>query len=292
MDGFLNILKPPGMTSSDAVLFVRKRLPRGTKVGHGGTLDPEAAGVLPVCVGKAARLFDYIIDKEKEYIAELALGMVTDTQDATGAVIKRRAVEVGEKEIAAALPELIGEIQQIPPMYSAIKRDGKRLYAMARKGEIIELEPRTVRVHRMDYLRPSGENRHMIRVVCGKGVYIRTLMHDIGAKLQCGAHMSFLLRSKAGIFSVEEGVTLEQLDRAGEIGDWLCPLDAPLKHLPMVTVAEEHRDALKNGNPIRPGWTAQNVSPGETVRVYCSGAFAGIGSAEENGLIRFRAMLL
>lgn len=292
MNGFLNVLKPPGMTSSDAVLFVRKRLPRGTKVGHGGTLDPEAAGVLPICVGKAARLFDYIIDKEKEYIAELMLGIETDTQDATGAVIAQRPVTAGENEIRLVLPELIGEIEQVPPMYSAIKRDGKRLYELARMGDAIELEPRKVQVYGMDYLCPSGENRHMIRVRCGKGVYVRTLMYDIGRMLHCGAHMSFLLRSAAGIFAVDEAVTLDAIGDAEDISEMLYPLDAPLKHLPAVYLPDKHLAAIGNGNPVRRQWYDDAVPAAVPVRVYCAGVFAGIGSADEEGLIRFKAMLM
>ena len=142
MNGFLNINKPAGRTSSDAVVFVRKRLPRGTAVGHGGTLDPEARGVLPVCVGQATRLFDYIIDKQKTYVARLKLGIETDTQDATGQVVRELPVHAGEAEVRAALPDFVGEIELVPPMYSALKRDGQRLYKLARRGEAVSLEPR------------------------------------------------------------------------------------------------------------------------------------------------------
>ena len=137
MNGFLIANKPTGITSSNLVVFVRKRLPRGTAIGHGGTLDPEASGVLPLCIGSATRLFDYIIDKKKTYVAEVQLGAITDTQDATGSVIETRAVHVTEDELRAVLGEFVGEIEQIPPMYSAIKRGGKRLYQLARKGETI-----------------------------------------------------------------------------------------------------------------------------------------------------------
>ena len=152
MNGFLNVYKPTGRTSSDLVVFVRKRLPRGTAVGHGGTLDPEASGVLPVCVGSATRLFDYIIDKQKTYVARLKLGVETDTQDATGQVVADRPVTVGEAEVRAALPRFIGEIEQVPPMYSAIKRDGQRLYKLARRGETVALAPRPCRVDDIRYL--------------------------------------------------------------------------------------------------------------------------------------------
>ena len=146
MNGFLIANKPTGITSSNLVVFVRKRLPRGTAIGHGGTLDPEASGVLPLCIGSATRLFDYIIDKKKTYVAEVQLGAITDTQDATGSVIETRAVHTTEDELRGVLKEFVGEIEQIPPMYSAIKRGGRRLYQLARKGETIEVEPRKCRV--------------------------------------------------------------------------------------------------------------------------------------------------
>ena len=180
MNGFLIANKPTGVTSSDIVVFVRRRLPRGTAIGHGGTLDPEASGVLPLCIGKATRLFDYIIDKKKTYVAEIRLGETTDTQDATGQVVETREVLVGESELRAVLGRFVGTIEQIPPMYSAIKRDGKRLYQLARKGETIEVKPRKCRVDGIRYLGRSAEHTYRIEVECGKGVYIRTLCHDIG----------------------------------------------------------------------------------------------------------------
>ena len=164
MDGFLNILKPPGMSSGDMVFQARRLLPRGTRVGHGGTLDPDAAGVLPVCVGRAARLFDYIIDKQKTYIAELRLGVVTDTQDASGTVLERRdASTVTEADVRAVLPRFTGTISQIPPMYSALKRGGQKLCDLARRGESLELEPRPVTIHAIEYIGRRDETAHLLR---------------------------------------------------------------------------------------------------------------------------------
>ncbi|MEG2388096.1 MAG: tRNA pseudouridine(55) synthase TruB [Clostridia bacterium] len=289
MDGFLNLLKPPGMTSSDAVLAVRKMLPRGVKVGHGGTLDPDAAGVLPICVGAGARLFDYIIDKEKEYICELTLGIATDTQDATGLIVEKRPVEVRKEALLALLPGFVGAIDQVPPAYSAIKRDGQRMYALARKGAAPTIEARRVVVNSLDYLSTSGYNRYMLRVVCRKGVYIRTLMHDLGQLLGCGGHMSFLLRSCAGVFTLEDAATLEQMRDAGEMEKLLYPLDAPLGYLPEVRLNEAQRHAVKNGNPIK---HEGGLNPGTFVRVYLGEQFAGIGEADGEDRIRFKAMLL
>ena len=207
-DGFLNLLKPPGMTSSDAVVMVRKAFPRGTKVGHMGTLDPEACGILTVGVGTATRLFDYVSDKEKTYRAEVCIGAATDTQDATGTVIERGR-SVTEEEFLSVLPEFIGDIEQVPSMYSAIKVDGKKLYEAARAGQTVEVPKRVIRIDGIDYIARTGEDRFLIDVHCGRGTYIRTLCHDIGKKLGTCAHMSFLLRSKSGMFDLSTAVTPE-----------------------------------------------------------------------------------
>lgn len=293
-NGFVNVLKPTGMTSSDAVVMVRRMLPKGTAVGHGGTLDPDASGVLPVCVGKATRLFDYIIDKQKIYIAELTLGVETDTQDQTGRVVRRCPVAVGEAEIREALPNLIGDIQQIPPMFSAIKRDGKRMYDLARKGQTVELEPRPVHVDDLQYLSQVGENCHRIAVYCRKGVYVRTLMHDLGNLLGCGGHMSFLMRARAGVFDQSEAYTVEELLAAGENGtlqEKLVPMDAPIQHLPMLEIPENRRKTVLNGLG-QPAWLFHQDIPQNTpLRLYMGGEFAGIGKFDGKE-VTFQAMLL
>ena len=294
MNGFLNVYKPTGRTSSDVVVFVRKRLPRGTAVGHGGTLDPEASGVLPVCVGSATRLFDYIIDKRKVYVARLKLGVETDTQDATGQVIAQHTVDAGEAEIRAVLPRFTGNILQVPPMYSALKRDGKRLYQLARKGESVALEPRPCQVDAIEYSCHEGGDVHVLRITCGKGVYIRTLCHDIGRALGCGAHMQSLERVAAGIFDIESALTPAQVDAlatAGRLQEALVPLDAPLAHLPLVRVGDRCRHAVLNGNPLRSAWLSQPAPQVEAVRVYLNDEFAGIGAPQPNGDVKFRAML-
>ena len=290
MDGVLNILKPPGMSSGDMVFQVRRLLPRGTRVGHGGTLDPDAAGVLPVCVGRAARLFDYIIDKQKTYIAELRLGVVTDTQDASGAVLERHdASAVTEDDVRAVLPRFTGTISQIPPMYSALKRGGQKLCDLARKGESLELEPRPVTIHAIEYIARRDETAHLLRVTCGKGTYIRTLCHDIGAALGVGGHMAFLLRGAAGCFDVQSATTLEELKAAageGRLETLLYPLDAPLEHVRAVRLGEPWTKSVINGVPVRV--PDETFAPDEIVRVYLNETFVGIGQADESGLIRFR----
>jgi len=289
MDGFINLLKPPGMTSSDAVVKVRRLLPRGTRVGHGGTLDPDAAGVLPVCVGRGTRLFDYLIDKRKTYVAEGCLGIETDTQDATGQVVARAEVQAGEAEIRAAMARLTGDILQVPPMYSAVKRDGRRMYELARKGEAVALAPRPARVDAFEYLRATGPNRFLARIECGKGVYVRTLLHDLGRMLGCGAHMAFLLRTRAGAFDIEAAVTLEEL--AADVPGALLPLDAPVMHLPEVRVNPACGRRFLNGNPVSVCDLDRVPPPGEPLRVYLDGALAAVGQAGDDGWLRVRAML-
>ncbi len=293
MDGFINVNKPLGRTSSDVVVFVRKRLPRGVRVGHGGTLDPEASGVLPVCVGGAARLFDYIIDKEKTYVATLKLGQVTTTQDATGEIVEEKEVTATAEDIEKVLPSLIGEIEQIPPMYSALKKDGKRLYQLARKGEVVEIEARKCTVHGIELLDDLGDNRYTLRIRCGKGVYIRTLCHDIGAALGCGGHMATLERVQAGAFRIEDALTLEEIDelyKAGKLEEALCEMDFPLQHVPRVDTGIKSLHAVLNGNPLREKWLTAPAPEGP-VRVYMDGKFCGIGEKDSEGLVRFRAML-
>ena len=280
MNGFLNVYKPTGRTSSDVVVFVRKRLERGTAVGHGGTLDPEASGVLPVCVGAATRLFDYIIDKQKTYVARIKLGVETET--------------VGEAELRAALPGFVGEIEQVPPMYSAIKRDGRRLYQLARKGQTVAVEPRRCRVDGIEFMGGEGNDTYLLRITCGKGVYIRTLCHDIGRALGCGAHMQTLERVAAGIFKIEDALTPAQIDALagqGRLEEALIPLDAPLSHLPEVRVGERCRHAVLNGNPLRASWLDAPAPDVPAVRVYLNDEFAGIGAPQADGGVKFRAML-
>ena len=293
-DGFLVLDKPLGRTSSDCVVFIRRRLPRGTAVGHGGTLDPMASGVLPICVGAATRLFDYIIDKQKTYVAELRLGVTTDTQDATGAVLETSTARVTADALRAALPRFTGEIYQTPPMYSAIKRNGKRLYELARQGQSVDVAPRACRVDGLRLKQALGDNRFVLEIDCGKGVYIRTLCHDIGQFLGCGGHMAALRRTRAGAFTLERAMTLEQIadmDARG-LESHFMPMDEAIAHLPAVRVSGAHREAARNGMPLRAQWLDAPAPEAQAVRVYVGDSFAGVGAPQEDGSVRFRAMLL
>ena len=293
MNGFINLLKPAGMTSSDAVLCVRKLLPRKTAVGHGGTLDPDAAGVLPICVGKATRLFNYIIDKEKTYIGELTLGITTDTDDASGTILNVSPVNACEEDVRAVLPRFTGDIMQVPPMYSALKRDGVALYQLARKGETIELESRAVHIEKLELIGKIAENRYLLRIVCGKGTYIRSLMRDIGEALGCGGHMSFLLRSESGVFTCGEALTIDELKNLNDLEPVLVPMDKPLIRYPEIRVKPEFRGKIVNGVQLTAEMLEGEMPDmAEPVKVYCGSEFAGMGEKNEENRIQMKCMLL
>lgn len=217
MNGVLNILKPPGMTSFDIVARVRGLL-KMKKAGHTGTLDPMAVGVLPVCLGSATKAIEFIMEKDKLYRAELTLGITTDTQDASGEILETREAACTDTEIEEAVKSFIGKSGQLPPMYSAIKINGRKLYEMAREGITVDRTPRAVEIYSADILgiKRDGGLKVLFDVHCSKGTYIRTLCADIGEKLGCGGHMSFLLRKRAGVFDLSTAVTLEELKHAVE----------------------------------------------------------------------------
>ena len=254
MNGFLCVLKPPGMTSSDVVVRVRRKLGRGVKVGHAGTLDPEASGVLPLMIGRAARLFDYLVEKEKTYVAQLKPGYATDTQDAHGAIIAGEGAHATRAQLEAVLPRFIGEIAQIPPMYSALKRGGQKLCDLARQGVEVQIEPRPTQVHAIDILHEQEDGSFILAIRCGRGTYIRTLCHDIGEKLGCGGCMESLLRTRVSSFTLKDSLKLpeiEKLQESGKIEQILMPVDAVFMQYPCVSILEEQEKILRNGNPFR-----------------------------------------
>ena len=294
MNGFLNILKPPGMTSA-AVVAVVRRMTGEKRVGHAGTLDPEAAGVLPIMVGKAARLFDYLVDKEKEYVAEAAFGVATDTQDATGRVIARGENYPDEAQLADAARQLTGDIWQRPSMYSAIKQDGKPLYARARAGETVEVPLRQVHVEAIELHGMRPDHGLLMIVRCGKGTYIRSICSDMGDLVGCPAHMRFLLRSRSGAFTLETAMTLEEAaayQQRGELQQHLLPLDMPLQHLPQVEVAPRLAKQVMNGValPLRAVKGAESLAEGQATRVYMNGQFWGMASRDGDSL-SWRALI-
>jgi tRNA pseudouridine55 synthase len=247
--GFLNILKPPGISSARVVAIVRNRF-HGAKVGHGGTLDPEAAGVLPLLIGKAARLFDELQNDTKTYIAEIAFGAATDTQDAQGTVTETGGDLPAERDLRTLLPTLIGETWQIPPMYSALKKDGQPLYAMAREGRTVERTPRRMTLHSLELLQMTLNHGALIEITCSKGFYVRTLCHDIGEKLGCPAHMRFLLRTASGVFAIDAAKTLAEIENAADPRSLLTPVEDVLMQLPNAEVPEALVKDFHNGVPL------------------------------------------
>ncbi len=251
MNGIINVYKEKGYTSHDVVAKLRG-ICHQKKIGHTGTLDPDAEGVLPVCLGSATKVCDLITDKDKEYEAVLLLGKETDTQDVSGAVLKETKVICTQLEVQNAITSFIGAYEQIPPMYSALKVNGRKLCDLARAGIEIERKPRSVQIYEID-----TEWIHLprvkIKVHCSKGTYIRTLCHDIGQKLGCGGCMEELLRTKAGIFCVEKAVKLSEIQKRAEkdtLADLLQPIDSLFPDYPKAGVKEEYRKMLLNGNRL------------------------------------------
>ncbi len=222
---------------------------RQKRVGHGGTLDPMATGVLPVFLGRATRAVEYVAEGEKEYVAGLRLGVTTNTQDITGEVLAEREVSVTGTELAAVLARFQGPIEQVPPMYSAIKINGKKLYELARKGKEVERKPRPVTIRALEVLENSGEGEFALRVVCSKGTYIRALCHDIGQALGCGGCMSDLRRTRVGRFSIGEAVTLDELVAADDPWQYVRAVEDCFEQPPVTVTGSALKRAL-NGNPF------------------------------------------
>jgi tRNA pseudouridine55 synthase len=287
IDGVVLLDKPRGWSSNHAVQAV-KRLYRAERAGHTGTLDPLATGLLPICLGEATKFAAGLLDADKEYVADVRLGTTTTTGDAEGEVLAVRPVAVDDYALAAALATLRGEILQTPPMYSALKRDGRPLYAYARAGVEVEREPRRVTIHALDLLtRDAAALR--VRVVCSKGTYIRVLAEDLGLALGCGAHLTALRRTRVGGLSLERAVgpdDLEPLDEPRRDG-LLLPPDALVAALPeaRLTMAEE-------GRVLRGQAVASPAGPRGAVRLYGpQGAFLGLGERNAEGVLRPRRLV-
>ncbi len=276
MSGILNINKPVGPTSFDIVRTVRQ----GTgekRVGHGGTLDPAASGVLVVLLGQAVRVSEYLMDLPKTYRAQIRLGVTTTTYDAEGEVTSSCDPGVSREEVEDAFRHFVGDISQVPPTHSAVKVGGKRAYALARKGEAPELKARTVSVYRIELLQFDSQELE-IEVECGRGTYIRSLAHDLGQALGCGAHLSGLTRTRIGPFAIEDALTMDELEARIVDGTWADQLanpDAALLSLPSMTVSPEEEGRLRHGQAI-----AASLEPGTIgceARAYSdSGSFVGI----------------
>lgn len=271
MDGILPLWKEKGMTSFDCVFKVR-RLLKTKKVGHSGTLDPEVEGVLPICVGKATKVVEYLLESNKVYQGEICLGIATETEDAHGEIVKQEAIMTPftTEEIDAMMETFIGEITQIPPMYSAVKVNGKRLYEYARKGEVVERPERKVNIYEFKrtstpkYDEVTKTQKWTFEVSCSKGTYVRTLAVDLGEKLGVPSHMSQLTRIKSGPFMSEQCVTLSQLEALVEqqqAESILRPLEEVFRTYPRVDISEEFMTKVKNGAILTIAELPQVVEP-------------------------------
>ena len=273
MDGFINVLKPTGLSSHDVIDIVR-RIFKQKRVGHAGTLDPAAAGILPVALGRAARLVEYMEGADKSYRAEIAFGYATDTGDVYGEVVESvpHPVLPSEEELRRVLGQFVGEIEQMPPAYSAIKVGGQRAYDLARQGAEVEIKARTVRIDRLELLRvDAARARILLDVDCAKGTYIRSLCTDIGAAMRLPATMRFLLRTRVGGFTLDDSYTLEELAEAG--ADALRAPDTALD-LPVYELDPQRVRAFYSGLST----SERRVELAEGVyRVYAEGVFLGIG---------------
>lgn len=253
MDGIINVYKEKGYTSHDVVAKLRGILHQ-KKIGHTGTLDPDAEGVLPVCIGSATKVCDMLTDRNKTYRAVLLLGRTTDTQDVTGTVLRERPVFCGPEDVRSCIKDFIGEQQQIPPMYSALKVGGRKLYELARQGIEVERSPRTIIIEDIQIIRLQLPEIEMI-VRCSKGTYIRTLCHDIGERLGCGGCMESLLRTQVGPFTLEESVRLDEIEilrDAGRLNEIILAPDTVFSHLDAVLLTSEAERLVRNGNPLSP----------------------------------------
>ena len=252
MDGILNINKPWGKTSFSIVAMVR-RLSGERRVGHAGTLDPTATGVLPVCLGQGTRITEFLIDDTKTYQAQVELGVATDTYDASGKITQKRdPSRISQRQLESALTSFCGLIQQTPPMYSAVKYQGKRLYELARAGIEVKRESRPAKIYHLeliDWQPPIAT----IEVVCGKGTYIRSLAHDLGQDLGCGANLKNLIRLRCGSFNIRDAVALPQLEDAFRYGYWqhlVYPIDTVLLHWTAIVVSNDTERVIRNGSPL------------------------------------------
>ncbi len=287
MNGIIVLNKPAGKTSHDMVSFLR-RVTGIRKIGHTGTLDPDATGVLPMCIGKATKAADMLTDSDKAYRTQLILGATTDTQDASGNILKTSEVDVTEEQIKETISKYIGEISQIPPMFSAIKKDGKKLYELARRGISVEREPRKVTIYGIKIIEIEN-NAVTLDVDCSKGTYIRTLCEDIGNALGCGAYMNTLVRTKSAGFTLADSFTVKEIEKLREqkaLEKALLPLDAIFEEYEKIKLDEKLAKRVKNGVRIRSNG-AQN---GKTYRIYDeNGTFLCISECKNGELIMKKA---
>lgn len=291
MQGLLLINKPEGITSFKAVAILR-RLANTKKIGHTGTLDPLATGVLPILIGKATSLSDYLLNSDKRYIATVKAGITTDTLDITGNVQSTAFPDFTEDALCKVLSKFTGKILQYPPVFSAIKKDGVPLYKLARKGQAVEVEPREITIHSIKLLEfNQKEHTFKIDVLCSKGTYIRSLCRDIGEHLGCGAVMTELVRTKTGAFTLEQCVDLDSLSEEN-ISGFLLSEELAVEHLPCIYVSEKQAVRFSNGGKLDFDRLKGEIKNGEYYRIKFGEHFIGIGYADsENKEIRIKCLI-
>ncbi len=290
MDGIVNFYKPEGMTSHDAVNFFRKLL-NIRRIGHTGTLDPNAKGVLPICIGKATRISEYILEADKEYIGVLVLGCETDTQDSDGRILNSSDKIVDRDSIIESFQKFKGNIEQVPPMYSALKHKGKRLYELAREGKVVQREPRDVKIYDLKII-DIHENREIeFYVRCSRGTYIRTLCHDIGMDLETYGYMSRLIRVGVGDFKIQDSLKMEYLKQLNqeEMNNIILPIDRALRAMDKIILLDNLYNKIKNGMMV-PVSDENFIGANGNLRVYCKSEFIGIGHLVCRGKSRFLKM--
>lgn len=297
INGIINVYKEAGFTSHDVVAKLRGIL-RQKKIGHTGTLDPDATGVLPVCLGNGTKLCDMLTDKDKTYEAVMLLGTTTDTQDTSGTVLTTSEVHVTEEEVKNAILSFVGEYDQIPPMYSALKVNGKKLYELAREGIEVERKARRVKILDIQIKEIHLERNEVVMTVsCTKGTYIRTLCYDIGEKLGCGACMKQLIRTKVSRFDLKDSLTLsqiEELKHQDRLDECVVPVDSMFTEMTKVVIKEENSKFIYNGNPfLKQHIKDASDAMTKQVRVYdAKDVFVGIYEEKEPGLYKPVKMFL
>ena len=291
IDGILLLNKPKGLSSNQALQQVRQ-LYRAQKAGHCGSLDPLATGVLPICLGEATKFSSYLLGANKEYRASCLLGQTTTSGDAEGDILETRPVQVERAQIEQLLPQFIGEIEQVPPMYSALKHQGKRLYQLAREGKVVERAPRRVTIHRLDLTAFDGETLD-IDVSCSKGTYIRTLAEDIGKALGCGAHIRELHRSRVDAFDEADALSMDQLQQLqqsgqGQLDARLLPVSAALLQFPECQLSDDESLDISHGRSVQ---LAEPVAFGLCRLRSPEGHFLGLGEVFENGQLKAKRLM-
>lgn len=289
ISGVVLLDKPLGLSSNQAMQRV-KHLYQAEKVGHTGSLDPLATGLLPICLGEATKFANFLLDADKSYLAAVKLGITTTSADAEGEIIAQKPVNVTLQQVESALHQFIGDIEQTPPIYSALKVDGKPLYAYARAGQEVEIKSRYVSIHQI-HLEHFEADELVFTVTCSKGTYIRTLAQDIGAKLGCGAHLKGLRRLTSGTFDLKDALPLEVLSELSleELDAKLLPIDIKIQHLPKLTLNAEQTDIIQHGQAIKPN---QEIIFNEFIRLYdMSGEFIGLAQKQADGKLHPKRLL-